>query len=176
MRLFKTVSMALVAFAILGGLVATAALAQSAARNTSTGRDGIVRVKSAYSHEETIERLKQDVEAKGIRFFQLVEQSKLAAATGIDLRPSSLLIFGNPALGAQFITANPLAGLDWPVRVLVYTDARGRVWAAYTDFDWIARRHGIRNRTAAFKMASGVIASITAAVAARPSSKFAAAR
>lgn len=168
MRLLKSFSMAIVAFAILGGLVVTAAFAQGATTRTPPGRDGIVRVKSAYSHEETIERLKQDVEAKGIRFFQLVEQSKLAAAAGIDLRPSSLLIFGNPALGSQFITANPLAGLDWPVRVLVYTDDRGRVWAAYTDFNWIARRHGIRNRTAAFKMATGVIASITSAISARP--------
>lgn len=175
MRLLKTVSMAAVAFAILGGLVMTAAFAQAAPARSGPGRDGIVKVRSAYSHEETITRLKQDVEAKGIRFFQLVEQSKLAAAAGIDLRPSSLLIFGNPALGSQFITANPLAGLDWPVRVLIYSDAKGQVWTAYTDFAWIARRHGIRNRTAAFKMATGVIASITSAVAARPG-KVAAAR
>ena len=76
-------------------------------------------------------------------------------------------MFGNPPLGTQFITANPLAGLDWPVRLLVFQDANGQVWTAYTDFDVIARRHRITNRDAAFKMASQVIASITSAVAAR---------
>ncbi len=79
--------------------------------------------------------------------------------------PSTLLVFGNPPLGVQFLTANPNAGLDWPVRLLVTQDDKGQVWAVYTDFDWIKRRHGITDRDAAFKMASEVIASITSSVA-----------
>ena len=70
------------------------------------GSDGIVTVKSAYPIGETIERLKKDIAAKGIRFFDEIDQSKLAADAGIRLRPSVLLIFGNPPLGTQFITAN----------------------------------------------------------------------
>ena len=77
--------------------------------------DGIVRVKSIYPFEETIERLKKDIAAKGIRFFSEIDQAKLAADTGIKLDPSTLLVFGNPPLGTQFIAANPNAGLDWPV-------------------------------------------------------------
>ena len=122
--------------------------------------DGIVRVKSAYSFEETIERLKKDVAAKDIRFFSEIDQSKLAADAGIKLNPSTLLVFGNPPLGTQFMTANPNAGLDWPVRLLVIQDSAGAVWTIYTDFTWIAARHGIANRTEQFKMASMVIASI----------------
>ena len=80
---------------------------------------------------------------------------------------SVLLIFGNPPLGTQFITANANAGLDWPVRLLVFENDKGEVWSAYTDFDWIARRHGIKNRKAQFKMASRVIASITSSVKAK---------
>src|SRR5262249_19065783 len=76
------------------------------------GNDGIVRVKSAYPIAETIERLKKDIADKGIRFFSEIDQTKLAADAGIKLRPSVLLIFGNPPLGTQFITANPDAGLD----------------------------------------------------------------
>ena len=146
-------------------LLPGAAVAAPAA--SAVGRDGIVKIRSAYSHQETVERLKKDVEGKGIRFFDLVEQSKLAAAAGVELRPSSLLIFGNPALGSLFITGNPLAGLDWPVRVLVYTDAKGQVWAAYTDFDYIARRHRI-TATEPFKKATGVITSIMSSIAAAP--------
>lgn len=126
--------------------------------------NGIVRVKSAYGFADTIERLKADISAKGIQFFTAIDQAKLAGDAGIKLGPSTLLIFGNPPLGTQFITANPDAGLDWPVRLLVTQDAQGGVWAVYTDFAWIARRHGIGDRKAQFKMASEVIASITSSV------------
>jgi uncharacterized protein (DUF302 family) len=131
------------------------------------GTDGIVRVKSAYPMGETIERLKKDIAEKGIKFFSEIDQSKLAADAGIKLQPSVLLIFGNPPLGTQFISANPNAGLDWPVRLLVFENDKGEVWAAYTDFEWIARRHGIDNRKDQFKMASAVIASITSSVRAK---------
>ena len=87
----------------------------------------------------------------------------MAANAGIKLSPSTLLVFGNPPLGTLFITANASAGLDWPVRLLVY-EVDGKVWVAYTDFEWIARRHRITNREVEFKMASGVIASITGSV------------
>jgi uncharacterized protein (DUF302 family) len=103
---------------------------------------------------------------KGIMFFTAVDQQDLAAKAGIELPPSTLLMFGNPALGSQFITAKAEAGLDWPVRLLVEQDAQGNVWAVYTDFDWIAKRHGITNRDAQFKMASGVVSSITSTIAA----------
>jgi uncharacterized protein (DUF302 family) len=129
--------------------------------------DGIVRVKSAYPIGETIARLKKDIADKGIKFFDEIDQSKLAADAGIKLAPSVLLIFGNPPLGTLFITAKANAGLDWPVRLLVFEDEKGQVWTAYTDFDWIARRHGIKNRKDEFKTAAGVIASITSSVKAK---------
>ncbi len=131
------------------------------------GNDGVITVKSAFPIGETVERLKKDIADKGIKFFNEIDQSKLAADAGITLRPSVLLIFGNPPLGTQFITANANAGLDWPVRLLVYENDKGEVWTAYTDFDWIARRHGIENRTDQFKMASSVITSITSSVKAK---------
>jgi uncharacterized protein (DUF302 family) len=145
------------------------AFALTAAGSVATlaGSDGIVRVKSAYPINETIERLKKDIANKGIKFFDEIDQAKLAADAGIKLQPSVLLIFGNPPLGTQFITANANAGLDWPVRLLVFENDKGEVWTAYTDFDWIARRHGIKNRGDQFKMASTVIGSITSSVKAR---------
>jgi uncharacterized protein (DUF302 family) len=129
--------------------------------------DGIVKVKSAHGFDETIELLKKDIAGKGIMFFMAVDQTKLGDKAGIKLAPSTLLIFGNPPLGIQFLTSNPNAGLDWPVRLLVTQDDKGQVWAVYTDFDWIKRRHGITNRDDAFKMAASVIASITSSVAAK---------
>lgn len=126
--------------------------------------DGIVKFKSAYDMPETIKRLKKDIADKGIMFFDEIDQAKLAADAGVTLLPSTLLVFGNPPLGTLFLTSDPDAGLDWPVRLLVYQDAKGDVWVAYTDFAWIARRHGITNREKEFKMASEVISSITSTV------------
>ena len=84
--------------------------------------NGLVKMKSAYSVDETVARLKEDIAAKGIMYFSTVDQSQLARQAGIDLRPSVLLTFGNPPLGAQFLTSNPFSGLDWPVRLLVLQD------------------------------------------------------
>ena len=137
----------------------------SAARTDSD--DGIVRVKSAVPMAEAITRIKADIAAKGIKFFMEIDQSKLAADAGIKLRPSTLLVFGNPPLGTQFITSNPNAGLDWPVRLLLTQDENGDVWAVWTDFGWIARRHNIRDRTAQFEMATKVVASITSTITTR---------
>ena len=149
------------------GLAFLLASVLTASSPAFSGDDGIVTVKSAYPLGETIERLKRDIADKGIKFFNEIDQSRLAADAGIKLRPSVLLIFGNPPLGTQFITANANAGLDWPVRLLVYESEKGEVWTAYTDFDWIARRNGIENRRDQFKMASSVIASITSSVRAK---------
>ena len=152
-------------FLRLSGLAATTlASAPIVASAVKAAEDGVVRVKSAYPFAETVARLKKDIEAKGIRSFGEVDQSKLAAETGVKLNPSTLLLFGNPPLGTQFMTANPNAGLDWPVRLLVIQDNFGAVWTVYTDFAWIAARHGIVNRAEQFRMASMVIASITASV------------
>jgi uncharacterized protein (DUF302 family) len=149
-------------FLRLSGLAAAAFVISPEALPKSN--DGVVRVKSSYNFQETIARLKKDIAAKGIRFFSEIDQTELAAGAGIKLNPSTLLVFGNPPLGTQFITANPNAGLDWPVRLLVTRDSAGAVWTVYTDFAWIAARHGIVNRTEQFKMASMVIASITSSV------------
>jgi len=149
-------------------LAAALAISPLALAQDAPGPDGVVRVKSAYPLDVTIARLKAEIAAKGILFFSEVDQAQLAASAGIELAPSTLLTFGNPPLGVQFITAKPEAGLDWPVRLLVQEDRNGDVWAVYTDFAWIAKRHGIRDRDEQFRTASGVVASITSTIRARP--------
>ena len=147
----------IVSAACLGlALVAAPALAETPA----PGPDGLIKVRSVYSVDETIARIKTDIAAKGIMFFMAVDQAKLAADAGITLRPSTLLVFGNPPLGAQFLTSNPYSGLDWPVRVLVLQQADGSVWVAWTDFAWIARRHHIADRQQQFAMATSVVPSL----------------
>ena len=129
---------------------------------------GVIRVKSSYDMDKTLVRIKKDIAAKGVRFFDEIDQAQLAASGGIKLPASVLLVFGNPPLGIQFLTANPYAGLDWPVRMLVFQDAAGQVWIAYSDFAYIANRYHITDRPAQFKMASEVAASIASSAQSKP--------
>jgi uncharacterized protein (DUF302 family) len=165
MRILKNASLLASSVAIAGAIMLT--ILNTASTSPANTADGVVTVRSAYGMDETIQRLKADIASKKIKFFDQIDQAKLASAAGIELRPSTLLIFGNPPLGTQFITSNPLSGLDWPVRLLVFQDKKGQVWTAYTDFAWIAQRHEITDRQAQFKMASMVIESITASVKAK---------
>lgn len=151
--------------ATLGVVLALCASAGASAQ--APAADGLIKVRSAYPLDETIRRIRADIAAKGIMFFSAVDQQQLAAQAGITLRPSTLLSFGNPPLGAQFLTSNPYSGLDWPVRLLVLQDEAGTVWAAYTDFAWIAQRHGITDRVPQFTMASKVVESITSTIRAQ---------
>jgi uncharacterized protein (DUF302 family) len=152
---------------VVSSLVIVFCLFMTSLTARADDRDGVVRVKSAYSQAETISRLKKAVASKGIMFFSEINQSKLAAKAGIKIQPSTLLVFGNPPLGTTFLSSNPSSGLDWPVRLLVHQDANGDVWAVYTDFEWIARRHRIEDRSKEFEMASQVIAAITSSVRAK---------
>lgn len=126
--------------------------------------DGLIRVRSAYRFDESIDRLKQAIAVRGIPFFGTVDQAHLAASAGIRLRPSTLLVFGAPSLGAQFLNSNPYAGLDWPIRLLVHQDSTGAVWIAYTDFTWIVRRHGIGELRDQSLLTASIVDSIASTV------------
>lgn len=161
----RRMALALAAAAVFGGVFVAAAAPASAAQPAATApAAGVIRVKSAYGFDETVTRLKADIAAKGIRFFDEIDQAQLAEGAGLPLGPSKLLLFGNPPLGVQFLTSNPYVGLDWPVRMLVVQDSAGQVWVAWTDFAWMAERYGVNDRDEAFRMATQVSASIAGSV------------
>ncbi len=149
-------ALAITLAAIGGASVSTHAQTIAAAPQA----DGVIQVTSKYPLDQTIVRIKADIAAKNIRFFDDIDQSKLGADAKITLRPSHLLLFGNPPLGVQFLTANAYAGLDWPVRMLVFQQPDGSITIAWTDFQYIAHRYQLRDRDAQLKMASEVAASI----------------
>lgn len=137
----------------------------AAAQTTPAPAQGVVRIQSTNSFDETVALLKADVQAKGIRFFDQIDQAALGATANLKVGRSTLVIFGNPPLGVQFLQSNPYSGLDWPVRMLVVEEADGKVYVAWTDFREIARRYHITDREQQFGMASEVAASIAAAAA-----------
>ena len=127
---------------------------------------GVLRLRSANGFDDTVARLKADVQAKGIRYFDTIDQAALGASANLQLRRSTLVLFGNPPLGVQFLQSNPYSGLDWPVRMLVVEEPDGSVYVAWTDFAFIAERYAIGDRGPQFAMASEVAASIAAAATA----------
>jgi uncharacterized protein (DUF302 family) len=157
---FRTIQALALAAALFGQLPATPVLA---VEPVAAPADGIVRLKSANSFDETVARIKADIQAKGIRFFDQIDQAGLGKQADLALGHSTLLIFGNPPLGVQFLQSNPYAGLDWPVRMLVVEEKDGSVWVAWTDFAAISQRYGIADKPDQLKMASQVAASIATA-------------
>ena len=153
----------LLALALSGGVFASGtASAAPAATTKPIKADGVVRVRSSHGFDETVTRLKAAIDAKGVRFFDAIDQQALGKDANLTIGKSVIVRFGNPPLGVQFLQANRYAGLDWPVRMLVVEEADGSVWLAWTDFGFIAKRYGITTLDAQFKMATEVAGSIAA--------------
>jgi uncharacterized protein (DUF302 family) len=145
---------------LLAGTATASAATAATAPTTAAEATGVLRLASSHSVDDTVARIKQSVEAKGIRYFIAIDQQQLGASANLQIRKSTLVLFGNPPLGVQFIQANPYAGLDWPVRMLVRETADGKTEIAYTDFAFIAQRYGITGKDAQLKMASEVAATV----------------
>lgn len=151
------------AFAISVLMTPVAVSAQQpapAAPTAAATADGVLRAASAHSVDDTVARIKTAVESKGIRYFAAIDQKALGDGASLPIRKSTLVLFGNPPLGVQFIQSNPYAGLDWPVRMLVRETEDGTTEIAWTDFGFIGRRYGITGKDAQLKMASEVAALI----------------
>ena len=104
---------------------------------------GIVRIPSRHSVSETITRLRALLEERGIKVFALIDFSGDAARAGLTMRPEQMLIFGNPKAGTPLMVAAPTAGLDLPLKALVWEDAEGKTWMAYNEPKYVVARHGL---------------------------------
>ncbi len=105
--------------------------------------DGLVSVRSRFSAHDTMERLLAALPARNMTVFARVDHAANAAAAGMSLRPTDLVIFGNPKGGTILMQDQQRAGIDLPLKALVWEDADTMVWVTYNDPAWIARRHGL---------------------------------
>ena len=106
--------------------------------------DGVIRIKSKHSVPVTVDKLETALKDKGMTIFKRVSHSDGAARVGLELRPTELMIFGNPKVGTPLMQCEQLAALDLPQKALVYEDPDGQVWFAYNDPEYIADRHNIK--------------------------------
>ena len=123
-----------------------ALLGMSVATAETPAANGLISKKSPHSVSVTLDRLAQALGDKGVTIVTRWRHDAGAAKVGIPLRPTELLIFGNPKLGSHFFTSQQIAGIDLPMRALAWEDEHGQVWLSYNDPAYIADRHGISNR------------------------------
>jgi len=131
-----------IAAILMAGALAVG-LTTAAPTPAHAAEDGLVRLQSPHSVDDTIQRLKAAVEAKGITVFADIDHQANAAAMDLEMPNVHLLVFGSPKIGAPLMSANPTLGIDVPIKALAWQDADGQVWLAYNDPAWLAERHGL---------------------------------
>lgn len=107
--------------------------------------DGLIAVKSPHSAKETMNRLEDIVKKRGLKVFVRVDHAAGAASVNMKLRPTEVLVFGNPQGGTPFMLCEQTVGIDLPLKALVWEDAASQVWLGYNDPAWLASRHGATN-------------------------------
>src|SRR5262249_32987655 len=105
--------------------------------------DGVITIRSASGPEETMNKVEAQVRALGMTVFARIDHAAGAAAVGLPLRPTDLLIFGNAKAGTPLMQSVQTIGLDLPLRILVWQDGSGSTWLSYNDPRWLVRRHGL---------------------------------
>ncbi len=148
-------------------LVAAGLMAWAAPVLAGGGDTGLITKKSPYSVKVTLDRLEGILKKKGFTIALRWDHAARAAGAGMALRPTELLVFGNPKVGTHFFTSRQTAGIDLPMKALAWEDENGQVWLAYNDPAYIARRHGITDRDATVRKMTGALQKLTDAAVAK---------
>jgi len=119
------------------------ALPAAAAGKPVEKKNGIVDVPSNHSVDQTVDRLKDILQSKGITLFALIDHSGEAEKVGMKMPPTKLLIFGNPKGGTPLMLAAPSVAIDLPLKILVWQDGQGKVWLSYNTPEYLKERHGL---------------------------------
>ncbi len=133
----------------------------SVADNSDSVDNGLITIKSKFNVHETLDRLEKVLKKKGITIVTRWSHSDGANKNNIHLRPTELLLFGNPKLGSHMFTSKQTAGIDLPMKALAWEDAQGQVWLTYNDPAYIAARHNITDRPKIVKKMTGALKKLT---------------
>lgn len=104
---------------------------------------GIVDIPSNHSVEQTVEKLKAMLEAKGVKLFALIDHSGEAEKAGLKMPPTKLLVFGSPKAGTPLMIAAPSIAIDFPLKILIWEDKDQKVWISYNSPGYLKERHGV---------------------------------
>ncbi|MGZ5864903.1 MAG: DUF302 domain-containing protein [Xanthobacteraceae bacterium] len=107
--------------------------------------EGLITTPSPHGPEETMNRLEATVREMGLTVFAQIDHAAGAAAAGLALRPTEVIIFGNARSGTPLMQSTQTLGIDLPLKMLVWQDEEGRTWISYNDPDWFSQRHNLAN-------------------------------
>jgi len=127
----------------VNALRSLAIVACLAAGSLASAADGLLVVKSPYSAKDTMNRLEDRVKQRGLNVFARIDHAAGAAKVGKTLRPTEVIIFGNPQGGTPFMECAQTVGIDLPLKALVWEDASSQVWLGYNDPEFLGQRHGV---------------------------------
>lgn len=129
--------------------------------------DGLIQKQSANNFEDTIAKLEAALEARDIRVMNKIDHAAAAANASASLRPTTLILFGNPAIGSQLMATSQTIGIDLPLKALVFEDEDGNICVEVNDIKYLARRHGIPEDHPVVQRIAGGLAMVSdAAIAA----------
>jgi uncharacterized protein (DUF302 family) len=134
---------------LLKGLLWMSVTVVSLSAGAAHAGGNVVTKPSKYSVQETIDRIEKAVTAKGMKIFARIDHSGEARNVGLDMKPTVLLIFGNPKGGTALMIARPTAAIDLPMKALAWEDQEGRVWLTYNAPELLQERHGLPAELAA---------------------------
>src|SRR3981189_1154627 len=105
--------------------------------------EGLTSIRSRFGPKETMDRLETQIREHGMTVFARIDHAAGAAKVGLTLAPTELIIFGNARGGTPLMQASQTAGIDLPLKALVWQDSAGTTWLSYNEPGWIAHRHGV---------------------------------
>ena len=118
-------------------------MVQATSKTPLDANNGIINKVSSHSVDQTVEKLKNILQSKGITLFAVIDHSGEAEKVGMKMPPTKLLIFGSPKAGTPLMLAAPSVALDLPLKILVAEDAQGKVWLSYNSPEYLKERHGL---------------------------------
>jgi uncharacterized protein (DUF302 family) len=128
---------------------------------------GLISIRSAHDVDETAARLLAAIDKAGLLIFADIDHGRNAAEVGMDLRPTRLILFGHAKGGTPLMQVRQAAGIDLPLKLLIWQDEYGATWVSYNDPRWIVTRHGLglAGEASADAMAAGIAGLVAAATA-----------
>ena len=132
--------------------------------------DGLIKYQSNYSVKETADRFEEIAKSKGLTLFARIDHQKNASKVDLELRPTQVIIFGNPKVGTPLMQCSQEVAIDLPQKVLVTEDANKKVWLSYNDPNYLANRHAINGCDEVIKKISGVLSKLSEATVAKTKS------
>jgi uncharacterized protein (DUF302 family) len=130
---------------------------------SATADDSLVKYESIYSVKETADRFENIAKSKGLTVFNRIDHQQNAANVGLELRPTEVIIFGNPKVGTPLMQCSQDVAIDLPQKVMITEDSNNKVWLSYNNPNYLVQRHSIEGCDEVIKKVSGVLGALSTA-------------